>query len=474
MIDLTTLTIEKAHAALKSGEYTVMQLCEAYLSVINEKNSDIHAYLEVYSDIADQAKAAQERFANGTATVLTGIPIAVKDNILIKGRHVSAGSKILENYTATYDAGVITRLKNEGVVFLGRTNMDEFAMGSSTQTSAFGITRNPLDRERVPGGSSGGSAAAVAMQGALVALGSETCGSIRQPAAFTGLVGFKPTYGSLSRSGLIAMGNTLDQIGPLAKTVADAEILYKAMNGYDAKDATSVSDSARSPKPRTATKKIAVPSECIRGDGIDAELHAEFLRSLETFKSLGYSIEEVDFSLLKYSLAVYYIIMPAEVSTNLNRLDGVRYGHSESGANSLFDFYSKTRAAGFGREARRRILLGTYVLSHGYYDAYYRKAVALREQITKEMETTFETYDFIVTPAAPMLPFKIGEKMTDPVAMYLSDIFSAPANLAGAPSIALPLRKTKDGLPTSVQITAPRWEDDSLFALGKAFEQVVQ
>ena len=473
-IELNGLTIQKAHDAMRSGEYSAQDLARAYLAVIAEKNPDINAYLEVYGDVLEQAAAADARFKNGTATLMTGIPMAVKDNILVKGRRASAASKILEGYTATYDATVITRLKAEGAVFLGRTNMDEFAMGSSTQTSAYGMTRNPLDRERVPGGSSGGSAAAVAMGGALVALGSETCGSIRQPAAFTGLVGFKPTYGSMSRYGLIAMGNSLDQIGPLAHTVADAEIVHKAIAAYDANDATSVPLERRVQATRNATKKIAVPSECMLGEGIDPELHAAFLKSLETFKSLGYAVEEVSFSLLKYSLAVYYIIMPAEVSTNLERLDGIRYGHHATGTENLFDFYSKTRGAGFGREARRRILLGTYVLSHGYYDAYYRKAIALREEITRELDAAFETYDFVVTPAVPMLPFKLGEKMSDPVAMYLADIFSAPANLSGSPSIALPLAKTAAGLPTAVQITAPRWADESLFVLGKAFEQIVQ
>ncbi len=474
MIDLTTLTIEKAHAAMKNGEYSAKDLAEAYLAVIKEKNPDLHAYLEIYTDVLDQAAGADARFKDGTATLLTGIPLALKDNILYKGHHVSAGSKILEPYVSPYDATVIERLKKEGVVFLGRTNMDEFAMGSSTQTSAYGVTRNPLDRERVPGGSSGGSAAAVAMHGALAALGSETCGSIRQPAAFTGLVGFKPTYGSVSRYGLIAMGNSLDQIGPLTKTVGDAEILHKALSSYDPLDATSAPVAGRTAKTHVPTKRIAVPSECMSGEGIDPELHAAFIASLDTFRSLGYSVEEVNFSLLKYSLAVYYIIMPAEVSTNLERLDGVRYGHHAEAAGNLFDFYAKTRGTGFGREARRRILLGTYVLSHGYYDAYYRKAIALREEIAKEMEKTFETYDFIVSPTAPMLPFKLGEKLSDPVAMYLADVFSAPANLAGAPSISLPLAKTAGGLPTAVQITAPKWADDTLFAIGKAFEQIVQ
>ena len=473
-IELNGLTIQKAHDAMTRGEYSAVDLASAYLAVIAEKNPDINAYLEVYGDVLEQAKVADERFKNGTATLMTGIPLALKDNMLVKGRHASAASKILEGYVATYDSPVVATLRDQGAVFLGRTNMDEFAMGSSTQTSAYGVTRNPLNRECVPGGSSGGSAAAVAMHGALAALGSETCGSIRQPAAFTGLVGFKPTYGSVSRYGLIAMGNSLDQIGPLAHTVADAEILHKAIVSYDPHDATSVPLDKRVQAPRIETKKIAVPSECMSGEGIDPELHASFIKSLDTFRSLGYTVEEVSFLLLKYSLAVYYIIMPAEVSTNLERLDGIRYGHTAKDADNLFDFYSKTRGTGFGREARRRILLGTYVLSHGYYDAYYRKAIALREEITKEMENAFKTYDFIVTPVAPMLPFKLGEKLSDPVAMYLADIFSAPANLSGSPSIALPLPKTPAGMPTAVQITAPRFADESLFVLGKAFEQIVQ
>ncbi len=472
MIDTKNLTIEKAHEALKAGEYSVADLCNAYLAVIKEKNSDINAYLEVYDDVMEQAEAAQERFKNGTATLLTGIPIAVKDNMLVKGRRSSAGSKILEDYVGTYQGVPIENLLKQNAVFLGRTNMDEFAMGSSTQTSAYGVTRNPLDRERVPGGSSGGSAAAVAMDGALVALGSETCGSIRQPAAFCGLVGFKPTYGSVSRNGLIAMGNSLDQIGPLAKTVADAEIIHKAISAYDPLDATSVPMEKRVAKKRGEMKKIAVPIECMKGDGIDKELHETFLGSLETFKKLGYEVETVDFKMLPYSLAVYYIVMPAEVSTNLERLDGVRYGYHAK-ADNLQDFYMKTRGYGFGREARRRILLGTYILSHGHYDAYYNKAIALRDEITKELNQTFEKYDFVVTPVAPMLPFKLGEKLTDPVAMYLADVFSAPANLSGSPSIAIPLAKTKSGLPTAVQITAPLWEDDRLFAVGKQIEGIL-
>lgn len=473
MIDITKLSIEKAHADLASGAYTVRELCEAYLAVIKEKNSDINAYLEIFDDVMTQADAAQKRFADGTATMLTGIPLAIKDNMLWKGHRASAASKMLDGYTSTYTATALDNLLREGVVFLGRTNMDEFAMGSSTQTSAYGVTRNPLDRERVPGGSSGGAAAAVAMGGALAALGSETCGSIRQPSAFCGLVGFKPTYGTVSRSGLIAMGNSLDQIGPLTNSVADAEILHKALASHDILDATTVPLDKRVAKPRQKTMRIAVPAECMKGDGIDPELHASFIASLESFKKLGYTIDTVEFPLMPYSLAVYYIVMPAEVSTNLERLDGIRYGHRVV-ADNLFDFYAKSRATGFGREARRRILLGTYILSHGHYDAYYRKAIALREEITKELDQAFEKYDFVLTPVAPMAPFKLGEKLTDPVAMYLADVFSAPANLSGCPSIAVPLPRMPSGLPSSVQLIAPHFEDDSLFAIGKELERVVQ
>ncbi len=472
-INLKNLTIKSAHESLKKGEFTVQELCDAYLAVIAEKNPDINAYLEIFDDIKTQAEIAQKRFADGTATILTGIPMAIKDNMLIKGKKVTAGSKILEGYVAAYSSTAIENIQKENPVFLGRTNMDEFAMGSSTQTSAFGVTRNPLDRERVPGGSSGGSAAAVAMHGALVALGSETCGSIRQPASYTGLVGFKPTYGSVSRSGLIAMGNSLDQIGPFGKTVEDAEIVAKILASHDPLDATTVSLEKRIPKEKKQSKKIAVPKDVMSGQGIDQEVYDAFLKSLEAFKKIGYEVETVDFEYIKYSLAVYYIVMPAEVSTNLERLDGVRYGNDVP-SNNLFDFYSKTRGQGFGREARRRILLGTYVLSHGYYDAYYRKAIMLRNEITKELDNMFESYDFFVTPPAPTLPFKLGEKMTDPVAMYLSDVFSAPANLSGCPAIAIPTGFTENNLPTSIQLTAPRWRDNELFAIGKELERVLQ
>lgn len=467
MIDLKNLTIKKAHEALKSGEFSVRDLVDAYLKNIEEKNKDLNLYLEIYNDIDEQVKIAEAKFKDGTATVMTGIPFAIKDNILITGKIASASSKILENYKASFDADVIKSLKAEGVVFLGRTNMDEFALGSSTQTSAYGVARNPLDRERVPGGSSGGSAGAVAGDMALVALGTETCGSVREPAAFCSLVGLKPTYGAVSRNGIIAMGNSLDQVSPFGKNVEDAEIIFNTISKYDPMDATSVPMEKRMVK-NSQPKKIGIPWHLFES-GVEASIMENFKQSVEKLKNAGYEIVDIDMPFSKYSLAVYYIIMPAEVSTNLSRFDGVRYGLSEPGA-SYMDVYKKTKGKGFGREARRRILLGTYVLSHGYYDAYYNKAIKVRAKITEEVNNIFKNVDLIMTPTVPFLPFKIGEKMDDPVAMYLADIFSAPANLSGVPAMALPSGKNEAGLPYSVQFMAPHFREDFLFDVGKKFE----
>lgn len=468
MIDLTSLTIEKAHEGLKNGVLTCRELTDAYLKVIKEKNPDINAYLEIFDNVDEQVKVAESKFKDGTATILTGIPFAIKDNILIEGHIASAGSKILGNYKATYDATVIKDLKKEGVVFIGRTNMDEFAMGSSTQTSAYGVTKNPLDTSRVPGGSSGGSAAALAGDMTLATLGTETCGSVREPSAFCGLVGLKPTYGALSRHGIIAMGNSLDQVSPFGKCVRDAEILFKALSRYDNEDSTSVKEEDR--KQVKGGKKIGVPWHLFE-NGVDKDVLENFKQSLEKFKNLGYEIIDIEMPHAKYSLAAYYIIMPAEVSTNLSRFDGIRYGYSSDGKN-LWDVYKKSRGEGFGKEARRRILLGTYVLSHGYYDAYYNKAIKVREKIKQEVMEAFEKVNYILTPTVPITAFKLGEKMDDPVAMYLCDIFSAPANLAGVPSLALPSGKSKEGLSYSIQFMTPHFCEDALFEVGKKFEEV--
>jgi aspartyl-tRNA(Asn)/glutamyl-tRNA(Gln) amidotransferase subunit A len=462
MINLKDLTIKKAHEAMIAGEYTAVDLAQAYLDNIKDKDEGIHAYLEVFSDVLEQAKEADRRIKNNEGvTLMTGIPIAIKDNILIKGRIASSASKILENYHATYDATVIKKLKEAGAVFLGRTNMDEFAMGGSTENSAYGVTKNPYDTERVAGGSSGGSAAAVASDMALVSLGSDTGGSIRQPASFCGLVGLKPTYGAVSRYGVMAMGSSFDQIGPFAKTVEDAQIVYGIISGKDVMDSTSVEI-----KKEEIKEKIKI--------GIIKELNTEeSFYDPEIFKN--YEIIPVNLPNLKYSLAAYYTLIPAEVSSNLARFDGMRYGLRMDGVNGVDDYF-KTKAAGFGPEVKRRIILGTYILSSGYYDAYYNKANIVRELIKEDYKKAFEKVDVIITPTTPGPAFKIGEKINDPVALYLEDIFTVPANLAGIPAISIPCGfKEVDGkkLPLGLQILSAPGKEDILFETAKQIEKLL-
>lgn len=468
-MDLSKLTLKAARAALDKKDFSSVELTDAYLDAIKKKDDDVHAYLEVWDTTARaEALAADERIARGDASTLTGIPLGIKDNMLIEGRIVSAASKMLEQYRASYDATVTTKLKREGAVLLGRTNMDEFAMGSSTENSAFGVTKNPLDLTRVPGGSSGGSAAVVAANTALAALGSDTGGSIRQPASLTGLVGLKPTYGAVSRFGLIAMGSSLDQIGPLTKTVEDAEMLFGAIRGYDPNDSTSLPDSAESAKkPRV----IGVP-RAFFAKGVDPDVLAAFEKKLSLLAGMGYELRDIELPTAPYGLAVYYIVMPAEVSTNLGRLDGIRYGHSVQ-AENIADVYMKSRGTGFGPETRRRVLVGTFVLSAGYADAYYRRAKAVRAKITEEFKGAFESgVDVIATPTTPTPAFKIGAK-SDPVAMYLQDLFTVPMNLTGNPAISVPCGTVeRDGvsLPTGFQVIAPHRGEAALFAVGKDIE----
>lgn len=470
-INLATLTIEQAHEAMKRGEYTPLDLARSYLGMITEKNTELNAYREVFTDIEIQTAQALSKFKEGTATLLTGIPFAIKDNMLIEGHHIGASSKILEGYTATYDSTVVSLLKKEGVIFLGRTNMDEFAMGSSTESSYYGVTKNPLDTSRVPGGSSGGSTTAVASSMALVGLGSDTGGSIRQPASFCGLVGLKPTYGSFSRYGLIALASSLDAIGPIGKTVRDTEIIFNTLNAYDAHDSTSVPLDQRKGVSRKV-KRIGIPVECLKVQGIQPDVLANFNQSIEKLKGAGYEIVELSLPLMPFSLAVYYILQPAEASSNLARFDGIRYGFT-SDEKALYDVYAKTRGEGFGKETRRRIMLGTYVLSHGYYDAYYNKALKVQREITNEFKRVFADVDIIATPTTPSVAFKIGEKVSDPVQMYLSDIFTVPANIAGIPAISIPSGLGKDNLPLGIQFMAPHFSEDMLFSLGKDFESLV-
>jgi len=475
MIDVKNLTIEKAAEMLKNGKLTSVELVSACLKNIEEKNKELNIFLEVFEDALKQAEHADEMIKVGKVEKLTGIPLAIKDNILIMGRKVSSGSKMLENYVASYDAFVIKKLKEAGAVLIGRTNMDEFAMGSSTENSAYGPTKNPIDPSRVPGGSSGGSAAAIVSGMALGALGSDTGGSIRQPASFCGIVGMKPTYGAVSRSGLTAMSSSLDQIGPFAKTSEDAKIIFDCISGYDEMDSTSidfphvrrVGDSYMSDMGEKGSTDcvIGVPRDFLK-EGVDSEVLKNFEETLSKLKKKGYKIKDVVMPYLKYSLPVYYIIMPAEVSTNLSRLDGVRYGLRKEGEN-VFDTFKKSRSAGFGPETKRRIILGTYVLSHGYYDAYYNKAWIVRRTIIKEYENVFKEVDFIVTPTTPTTAFKLGEKTADPLQMYLEDIFTISANLTGLPSISIPSGFSSQKLPFGIGFTGPLHSDSALFAIEK-------
>ncbi len=472
-IETKNLTIRQVHADLLAGKYTVVDLAQTYLDNIKEKNPTINAYLEVFSDVIEQAKLADKRIADkDNVTLMTGIPIAVKDNILIKGRIASSASKMLENYRATYDATVIKKLKDAGVIFLGRTNMDEFAMGGSTENSAYGPTHNPYDLDRVPGGSSGGSAAAVASEMALVALGSDTGGSIRQPASFCGLVGLKPTYDIVSRYGVMAMGSSFDQIGPLAKNVDDAQILFDFIKGKDIMDSTNqVFD--KIVRPDSQKIKIGIPIEAMKGDGLDSEVLKSFEASVEKLKSLDYEIKDISLPNLPYSLAVYYTLIPAEVSSNMARFDGVRYGLHIDGKDMIDDYF-KTKQFGFGPEVKRRIILGTYILSSGYYDAYYNKANIVRDLIKEDYKRAFSEVDIIITPTAPSPAFKIGEKIDDPLQLYLEDIFTVPANIAGVPAISIPMgfKEVNDKkLPIGLQLFGALGQEDLLFQIAKNFEK---
>lgn len=477
-IDLSKLDIKTAHEHLINGDFSAVELAEECLKNIKEKDGDMNAYLEVYDDVLEQAEKADERLKNKeNVTILTGIPIALKDNILNEGKITSAGSKILENYKATYDATVVEKLKNAGAVFTGRTNMDEFGMGSSTENSAYGVVKNPYDTNRVAGGSSGGPAVAVAIDTALGSFGSDTGSSVRLPASFCGLVGLKTTYGSVSRYGLISFGSSLEQIGPMGKTVEDVEILFNAIKGKDKMDSMSVPDGFYKKQDKKGKLTIGIPRHFMK-EGIDEDVLENFNQSVEKLKSLGYEIKEIELPNIKYSLAVYYIIMPAEASSNLARFDGVKYGLHKDGENLLGD-YLETREAGFGAEVKRRIILGTHILSSGYYDAYYNKANIVRELIKSDFNEAFnpspperadDGVDAILTPTSPTPAFKIGEKK-DPLSMYLSDIFTTPANVTGIPALSIPsgtvARDGKD-LPVGLQIMANHGREDIIFNIGRS------
>ncbi|HEX5774986.1 MAG TPA: Asp-tRNA(Asn)/Glu-tRNA(Gln) amidotransferase subunit GatA [Candidatus Paceibacterota bacterium] len=467
MTKLNELTIAEAARMLRAGDINVRELWDSCAEAA-ERNKDLNAYLELFEPDEKAIAVAQARLdaEKEGAPLLCGMPLAMKDNILIEGEVVSAASKMLANHRATYDATVTKKLKDAGALFLGRTNMDEFAMGSSTEHSAFGATKNPHDVSRVPGGSSGGSAAAVAGHLALGALGTDTGGSIRQPAAHCGLVGHKPTYGAVSRNGLIALGSSLDQAGALAKSVADAKTLFDAIRGQDPLDSTTISNDTYALCKDKVSLAIGVPYHLLE-TGVDEDVRAHFDATLKKLSDQGHRIVDVSLPTSAYALAAYYVIMPAEASTNLARYDGMRYGHAARGETLLED-YVQSRTEGFGEETIRRILLGTFVLSSGYIDAYYRKADAARGVLTAEYDAAFESVDAIAFPTTPSPAFKLGEK-SDPVSMYLEDIFTVTANLTGMPALSVPMGEVvRDGatLPTGIHFTAAKGADDLLFRIG--------
>lgn len=471
-MDINTLSLKKAVALLKEKKVSSVEITQEYLKAIQAQDPTLHAYLEVFDDALGFAKIADEHIASGQFAPLTGVPIAIKDNILIQGKIASAGSKMLGNYRASYNAGVTEKVLNAGGVFLGRTNMDEFALGGSTENSAYGPTKNPRDTGRVPGGTSGGSAAAVAGHLAVCALGTDTGGSIRQPASFCGVVGLKPTYGRVSRFGVIATASSLDQVGILTKDVDDAELLFDVIRGHDGRDSTSLPDTFFDKQQGRNGKKIGVPRNFL-SKGVDPDILTAFEHKLSALKVKGYEIIDVDLPSFAHALAAYYIINPAEVSSNLSRFDGIRYGFSEPAAD-IRAVYEQSRGIGFGPESRRRILVGAFVLSSGYVDAYYRKAQAVRSAMRAEVAQLFESIDYIVTPTTPTPAYKFGEK-EDLLAMYAGDIFTVPVNLTGVPAISVPMGTVvRDGasLPIGLQVIARHGGESQLFAIGKDIEQV--
>ncbi|MBM3204587.1 Asp-tRNA(Asn)/Glu-tRNA(Gln) amidotransferase subunit GatA [Candidatus Uhrbacteria bacterium] len=465
-------TITSSAEALEKGEMTSQELTHAYLGQIRGLNGSLNAYISVFDEQAmEQAKASDTRRASGqTLGPLDGVPIAIKDNILVQGTRTTAGSKILEQYIAVHDATVIRKLKAAGAVILGKTNLDEFAMGSSTERSAYGPTKNPHDVERIPGGTSGGSACAVAADMCVAALGSDTGGSIRQPAAMCGVVGLKPTYGRVSRSGLIAHASSFDQIGPLTKTVEDAGIVLEAMMGSDPRDQTTVD---APPLQRGNAKglqgvTIGLPKEAW-GAGMMDGVRQDVMEGVEVLKSLGAEVKEVSLPYTDEALAVYYVLGPCEISANLSRFDGIRYGTRVEG-NNLIETYLHSRGQGLGEEVRRRIMLGTYALSKGYYDAYYRQANKVRTLIRRAYQDAFKEVDVLLTPTAPSTAWKIGEKISDPLMMYLEDVFTVGINVAGVPAISVPCG-SHEGLPVGMQLIGNLFEEGTLLDIASAFEK---
>ena len=473
LLDLTALELG---AAIKKGETTAVEAAESCFARMKEMEPEVHAFINLDEERAmDQAKKVQKEIEEGKlAGPLAGVPVAVKDNICTKGLATTCGSRMLEHFVPPYDAFAARKLKEAGMVILGKANMDEFAMGSTTETSWYGVTRNPRNTQHVPGGSSGGSCAAVAAGECFAALGSDTGGSIRQPSSFCGVTGIKPTYGTVSRQGLVAYGSSLDQIGPIGKDVADCAALLQVIADHDPADSTSLErepwDFSESLNGNGAGLRVGLPRDYF-GEGLDEDVRRAVLQVAENLKEQGAAVEEFDLGLVPYAIPAYYVIASAEASSNLSRFDGVKYGFRAEGAEGLHDMYKKTRSQGFGPEVKRRIMLGSFVLSSGYYDAYYLKALRTKALIKQAFDKAFERFDVILAPAAPTTAPRLGESLQDPLKMYLGDIYTVSVNLAGLPAICLPCGADKEGLPIGVQMIADCFGEEKMIQAARAWEK---
>ena len=479
-MDILAYSAVELSAAIKQGTVTAVEAMAAVLSRIDERERDINAYVTMDREQALKAAAAvQEKIEKGELNgVLAGVPVAVKDNLCTEGMRTTCSSKILENFVPTFSAEAVVNLEKAGAVVIGKTNMDEFAMGSTTETSAYGVTRNPWNTDHVPGGSSGGSAAAVAAGECYFALGSDTGGSIRQPASFCGVVGLKPTYGTVSRYGLVAYGSSLDQIGPLTKNVADCAAVLEVIASHDVKDATSINrkeenkdtDFTAALVDDVKGMKIGIPRDYF-GEGLDSEVKDAVLAAAKQLAAKGAVVEEFDLSLVAYAIPAYYTIAAAEASSNLERFDGIKYGYRAASFEGLHDMYKKTRSEGFGAEVKRRIMLGSFVLSSGYYDAYYLKALKVKAMIKNAFDDAFAKYDLILGPVAPTTAPKLGESLSDPLKMYLGDIYTISVNLAGLPAISLPCGTDSKGLPIGLQLIADSFQEKKLIQAAYTYEK---
>lgn len=478
-MELYEYTVHELMDKLEKKEITITELTKAYVDRINEKEKDVEAFVTTLTDEAiSKSQEIEEMVKNGEInSKFAGIPIGIKDNMCTKGVKTTCSSKMLENFIAPYDATVIEKLNNEGIISLGKLNMDEFAMGASTEYSAFKKTKNPWNLNTVPGGSSGGSAAAVAANLVPWALGSDTGGSIRQPSAFCGVVGLKPTYGLVSRYGLVAFASSLDQIGPITKDVQDAALLLNLIAGHDEKDTTSINneevDYTKCLKNDVKGLKIGVPKEFF-GEGINAEVKAKLQEAIEKYKELGAIVEECSLDIAEYALATYYIIACAEASSNLGRFDGIRYGYRTKNFENLKDIYINSRSEGFGQEVKRRIILGTYVLSSGYYDAYYKKALEVRTLVKQEFDKKFEKYDVLLTPTSPTVAFEIGTRSNNPLEMYLADICTVSVNIAGLPGISIPCGVDSKGMPIGMQLIGDKFKEETILNAAYTYEQATK